>query len=80
MHHAGLDVLATVATVPELDGAYLEVETLVPETVVTAALADLRALLVELGVAREELTTELYTEAVAARRGRERSLRPPVEP
>ncbi len=63
------DVLATIATVPELDGAFLEVETLVPAHDVPNALAVLRRLLGQLGVTETDLTTELYTAAVAAQRG-----------
>ncbi len=65
----GRAVVATIATVPELDGTFLEVETLVREQEVTAALAALRRLLGQLGVTETDLTTELYTEAVAAQRG-----------
>lgn len=64
----GRDVLATLATVPELSATYLEVETIVPPVDVDGALSDLRALLADLGVSAGELTTELYTEAVAAQR------------
>jgi adenylate cyclase class 2 len=55
--------------VAELTGTFLELETLVgDESGVPEALAELRRVLGELGVSEEELTTELYTEAVARAR------------
>jgi adenylate cyclase class 2 len=54
--------------VPEIDGTFLEVETIVVEEDVTAALDDIRAVLADLGIGPEDLTRELYTDAVAARR------------
>ncbi len=60
--------LATLVTVPELNGSYLELETMAPEPELATALADLHNLLGELGVTREELTTETYTAAVSAAR------------
>ncbi len=66
---AGRKVLATVVRVPELGGTFLEVETMVEdEAEMAAALDDLRALLLDLEIEPGELTTELYTEAVAAAR------------
>ncbi|MDX3279104.1 class IV adenylate cyclase [Streptomyces scabiei] len=64
----GRQLLATLVRVPELDGTFLEVETLVGEDEVTAALDDIRAVLAELGIEAEDLTRETYTGAVAARR------------
>ncbi|MGW7516536.1 class IV adenylate cyclase [Streptomyces sp. NPDC054796] len=69
----GRRMLATLVRVPEIDGTFLEVETLVDEDEdedVTAALDDVQAVLTELGITDEDVTTELYTDAVAARRGR----------
>jgi adenylate cyclase, class 2 len=60
----GRDMLATVVTVPEIDGTFIELETVVPESETSAALDDVRAVLGELGVADEDLTTEQYTDAV----------------
>jgi adenylate cyclase class 2 len=57
-------MLATVVTVPEIDGTFIELETIVPEREVTAALRDIRAVLHELGTTDEDLTTEQYTDAV----------------
>lgn len=63
----GRPMLATLVRVPELDGTFLEIETLVQEEAeVGAALDDIRAVLDELGIAPEDLTRELYTDAVAA--------------
>ncbi|MFF6780827.1 CYTH domain-containing protein [Streptomyces sp. NPDC012510] len=65
----GRQMRATLVRVPELDGTFLEIETLVQgESEVGAALHDIRAVLAELGVALEDLTRELYTDAVAAAR------------
>lgn len=66
---AGREMLATVVTVPEIDGTFLELETLVnTEDDLGNALADLRTVLAELGVSSDQLTTELYTDAVNASR------------
>jgi adenylate cyclase class 2 len=72
---AGRELLATIVTVPEIDGTFLELETLVAtEDDLDAALADLRAVLSDLGVSLDQLTTELYTDAVAASPGRTASV------
>jgi adenylate cyclase class 2 len=60
----GRDMLATVVTVPEIDGTFVEVETMADEVDVDAALADVRAVLRDLGIADDDLTTEQYTDAV----------------
>jgi adenylate cyclase class 2 len=65
----GRKMLATLVRVPEIDGTFLEVETLVSEDDVAAALDDIRAVLAELGIGAEDLTRETYTGAVAAQRG-----------
>ncbi|MGW7408366.1 class IV adenylate cyclase [Streptomyces sp. NPDC054833] len=65
----GRRMLATLVHVPEIDGTFLEVETLVGEDEVSAAPDDVRSVLAELGVAPEALTRETYTGAVAAQRG-----------
>ncbi|MCI3927714.1 class IV adenylate cyclase [Streptomyces sp. AN091965] len=64
----GRQMLATLVRVPELDGVFLELETLVHEAELADALADIRAVLAELGIAPEDLTKETYTGAVAAQR------------
>jgi hypothetical protein len=56
---AGRQMLATLVRVPEIDGHFLEVETITNEDQVHAALDDVRAVLAELGLADEDLTTEL---------------------
>ncbi|MFJ3854829.1 hypothetical protein ACIPRL_01280 [Streptomyces sp. NPDC090085] len=53
---------------PELDGTFLELETLVEEKDVPRALADIRETLAELGIGEADLTRQLYTDAVKARR------------
>jgi adenylate cyclase, class 2 len=60
----GREMLATVVTVPEIDGTFLELETMSGEHELTAALADVRSVLGELGIGEGALTTELYTDAV----------------
>jgi adenylate cyclase class 2 len=64
----GRRMLATLVRVPEIGGTFLEVETLVDGGQVAAALADIRAVLADLGIGPEDLTRELYTDAVAAQR------------
>lgn len=64
----GRRMLATLVRVPEIEGTFLEVETPAGEDDLAAALADVRALLTELGITEADLTTELYTDAVAAQR------------
>lgn len=64
----GREMLATLVRVPEVDGTFLEVETLVHPDHVQAALADVREVIAELGICGEDLTRELYTDAVRARR------------
>ncbi|MGP4091278.1 class IV adenylate cyclase [Streptomyces sp. KR55] len=64
----GRRMLATLVRVPEINGTFLEVETLVDEDEVTAALDDIRTVLAELGIGPDDLTRETYTGAVAAQR------------
>lgn len=61
---AGRDTLATVVTVPELDGTFIELETMTSMDDTSAALADIRTLLTDLGMRDNDVTTEQYTEAV----------------
>ncbi|MGW5674740.1 class IV adenylate cyclase [Streptomyces sp. NPDC003860] len=65
---SGRRMLATLVRVPEVEGTFLEVETLANESDVTAALADVRTVLTALGIAESDLTRELYTDAVRAGR------------
>src|SRR6266571_2378459 len=53
----GRDILATLVTVPEIDGTFIELEAMADEPDLLAALADL-------GLSEEDLTTEQYTDAV----------------
>jgi len=65
----GRDLLATLVHVPELDGTFLEIETVVAETRdVDSALTVIRRVLADLGITETDLTTELYTDAVRERR------------
>ncbi|PBC84680.1 adenylate cyclase, class 2 [Streptomyces sp. 2224.1] len=65
----GRSMLATLVQVPEVDGTFLEVETMVPEEKeLSSALDDVRSVMSELGIGADDFTTELYTDAVAARR------------
>ncbi len=64
----GRDFLATVAHVSEIDGTFLELETMTAEDQVDVALSAVRAVLEQLGVVADDLTTELYTDAVRAAR------------
>ncbi|MBB5119707.1 adenylyl cyclase [Streptomyces eurocidicus] len=64
----GRPMLATVVTVPEIDGSFIELETQVGEDDLRGALRDIRSVLGELGVEDDDLTAELYTDAVRARR------------
>jgi adenylate cyclase, class 2 len=65
----GRDMLATLVTVPELDGTFLEVETMIGDQHdLSAALTSIRSVLGQLGIAEADLTTELYTDAVMRHR------------
>lgn len=65
----GRAVLATLVTVPELDGTFLEVETMAEgDEDMRAALDELRTVLLDLEISPDAVTTELYTDAVAAAR------------
>lgn len=65
---AGRQMLATLVQVPELDGTFIEVETQAEESDLAAALVDVRAVLAELGLSEDDLTTETYTAGVRGRR------------
>jgi adenylate cyclase class 2 len=68
------DMLATLVTVPELDGTFLEVETIVPSAAeLSDALDAVRRVLTALGITEADLTTELYTDAVAQAQAASRS-------
>ena len=69
----GRAVLATLVTVPELEGTFLEVEAMADEEQdMHVALDELRTVLLDLEISPDALTTELYTEAVAVSRERSR--------
>jgi adenylate cyclase, class 2 len=65
----GRDLLATVVEIPELDGqTFLELETMADPEDLADALSVVHAVLGELGVTDHELSSESYTDRVAARR------------
>ncbi|MFF8658030.1 class IV adenylate cyclase [Streptomyces huasconensis] len=64
----GRRMLATLVRVPEIDGTFLEVETLVGEGELGAALDSVRGVLADLGIGEDDLTREAYTDAVARER------------
>ncbi|KWX01750.1 Adenylate cyclase [Carbonactinospora thermoautotrophica] len=65
----GRNLRATLVRVPELDGDFLEVETLVDDPAdVPPALDAIRKALADLGIGEDDLTTEKYTDGVARRR------------
>jgi adenylate cyclase class 2 len=64
----GRECLATVVTVPELEGTFIEVETLVLEDELTEGLTAVRNVLNSLGIEEADLTTEEYTTTVMAHR------------
>ncbi|ABD94166.1 unknown [Streptomyces phage mu1/6] len=64
----GRRLLATLVRVPELDATFIEVETAAAEGDLPSALVVVRAALADLGITEDDLTTELYTDAVAAAR------------
>ncbi len=67
----GRDLLATLVTLPELDGqTFIELETMTEADKLDAALDVVRSVLRELGISEDDLTTETYTEAVATQRRR----------
>lgn len=61
-------MLATLVTVPKLDGSFLEVEAAADAADLEAALGTVRAVLAGLGIA-DALETGSYTDAVRAARG-----------
>jgi adenylate cyclase class 2 len=61
-------MLATLVRMPEIDGDFIELETIVDEDEVRDALADVGAVLRELAIEDGDLTTDTHTDAVAAGR------------
>ncbi|WP_438490551.1 class IV adenylate cyclase [Streptomyces sp. S186] len=75
----GRGLLATLVQIPEIEGTFLEVETMVPEDrELPAALDDVRSVMSELGIHGDDFTTEMYTDAVAARRALDGGATPPA--
>lgn len=63
------ELLATLVAVPELDGTFLELETVVPRVEMDAAFDVLWSVIGELGITKNDETTESYTSAVRRARG-----------
>lgn len=64
-NEAGYAMLATLVTVPEIEGTFLEVETIVESRdELPAALNAIREMMREAGIGPEGFTAELYTDAV----------------
>lgn len=78
----GRRFLATLVQVPEIEGTFLEVETMVPEEEkeLSLALNDVRSVMGELDIREDDFTTELYTDAVAAHRAPGAGARGPSHP
>lgn len=67
----GRVLLATLVTVPELEGkTFIEMETMSETDELDVALNAVRSVLRELSISEHDLTTETYTDAVAAQRSR----------
>lgn len=64
----GRGFLATVVTVPELEGVFLEVETMADDAGLAEALNAVRDVMAQLGVDQAQITTDTYTDAVRAAR------------
>lgn len=63
--HAGYAMLATLVNVPEIDGTFVEVETVIDQQAsLEAALNAVRGVLDSIGIGEDDLTAELYTDAV----------------
>jgi adenylate cyclase class 2 len=62
----GRRVVASLVTVPQLEGTFIEVETLAQPHEVGVALATVRRVLVELEIGEDDLTTARYDEMVRA--------------
>ncbi|MEW1842465.1 class IV adenylate cyclase [Nonomuraea angiospora] len=73
----GRAMLATMVTVPELDGTFLEIETIVDSLdQLPAALEAVRLQMYDLGISEDDLSTMDYTEAVTEHRDRHRTANP----
>ncbi|GAB3169640.1 class IV adenylate cyclase [Myceligenerans halotolerans] len=64
----GRRVLASLVRVPEIDGIWIEVETLAVPDDLDAALTAVRTVLADLGIDETTITRDLYTDAVRANR------------
>ncbi|MDH6114811.1 adenylate cyclase class IV [Kitasatospora sp. MAP12-15] len=64
----GRDFLATLVQVPQSQGTFIELETQTEQEEPAEALGAVQAVLAALGIGESDLTTEQYTDAVAATR------------
>jgi adenylate cyclase class 2 len=65
----GHRIVATMVTVPELDGTFIEIETLVPDSApVDAAHAAIHRVLADLGLSESDLEPAFYIDMISARR------------
>lgn len=65
----GHQITATLVTVPELDGVFIEVETLIPDGVpADTAKTAIRRVLADLGLSEEDLEPTFYVDMVTTRR------------
>lgn len=66
---AGYRIVATMVTVPEIDGTFIEVETLVPDgEPVDDGQRAIRGVLTDLGLGEDDLEPTFYIDLVTARR------------
>jgi adenylate cyclase, class 2 len=61
-------MLATMVTVPEIDGTFIELQTPAREEGLEPALGALRDTLAVLGIGEDDLTTDTYTAPVLGAR------------
>lgn len=68
------DLLATIVQIPELEGqTFLELETQAEPDDVPAVLTVVREVFTQLGLTEQDLSTESYTDRVAARQANSRA-------
>jgi adenylate cyclase class 2 len=69
---AGHRIVATMVTVPEIDGTFVEIETLVPDgQPPDDGQRAIRGVLTDLGLGEDDLEPTLYVDLVTARRADE---------
>jgi adenylate cyclase class 2 len=69
LRRRGLRIVATAVAVPELDGTFVEIETLVSDHApVDAAYAAIRRVPADLGLSDSDLEPAFYIDMISARR------------